>query len=253
MVDPHPTTVMPDDELSALRPALSAITVHESALGSQEDADVIVEAFRNFGFCIIRLGEASSSVALRVLELGPSLFDEADEDSRLLDEREPKRRKQEIPESPSDILEATEYSSLFRAGYIKLRQRAGWRMRRLGASLRHPKMPAQHSALEREAWRLFDTLETIGHQLVGSLAEGVGLDRRAVFQHVGDIPTEGIQEHCVSASPFDLFYYPNRLAVPNCTPHLDPGFVSLAPCALQPGLLVLDLSTTRCGDLIERK
>ena len=49
----------------------------------------------------------------------------------------------------------------------------------------------------------------------------------------------------VSSSPWDIFYYPNTLpeTIENCTPHFDPGFLSIAPVATVPGLLVQDASS----------
>lgn len=47
-------------------------------------------------------------------------------------------------------------------------------------------------------------------------------------------------------SPFDLFYYKNTEAsrhVVNCHRHVDPGFMTVVPCAATPGLELLDAAT----------
>jgi len=184
-----------------------------------------------------------------VFELAPPLFAGDDGDASRPHEPSRKRRKQEKPsnEIPHDedaVMEAAEYGQLFRAGYIKLQQRAGWRCRRLGAGLKHPAMPRKHRDLELETWRLFDILESLGNRLAELLVEGAGLSNSVIWDHARD-PREPLSREGVSASPFDIFYYPNTLSieVPNCVPHFDPGFLSLAPCSRQSGLLVLDPST----------
>jgi hypothetical protein len=51
-------------------------------------------------------------------------------------------------------------------------------------------------------------------------------------------------------SPYDLFYYHNdaKVNTPNCSDHVDPGFITLVPCAFVAGLEIFD---TKTGKWIE--
>jgi isopenicillin N synthase-like dioxygenase len=49
--------------------------------------------------------------------------------------------------------------------------------------------------------------------------------------------------HKLGSSPFDLFYYNNTTAalnVPNCSEHIDPGYLTVVPCAEVQGLSIMD-------------
>mgnify|MGYP003868063149 CR=1 FL=1 len=102
--------------------------------------------------------------------------------------------------------------------------------------------------------RVFDFLEDVADSCLRIVCLDLGLSYDAIKQYAGDAH---LHHQSYSASPFDMFHYfnhPPATAVssnsstgavataipPNCNIHVDPGFLTVVPCAPVAGLAVFD-------------
>jgi len=66
------------------------------------------------------------------------------------------------------------------------------------------------------------------------------LDAKQVIKEYGD--PQPLSPGTLASSPFDLFFYhnsPQAQRTINCHHHVDPGFLTVVPCATVPGLNIL--------------
>jgi hypothetical protein len=109
--------------------------------------------------------------------------------------------------------------------------------------------PLKHTEFNEIMLKSFDLLESIAETCFKTLVSCVGIDYKQLMKIAGEpetIPDNRnleltVKIYCkgLSASPFDLFYYHNQPSgedTANCNEHVDPGFVTVVPCAEVPGL-----------------
>lgn len=114
--------------------------------------------------------------------------------------------------------------------------------------------PANRPFFKEKNICLRDYLERIGTECVRHLLRDYCKNKGAILDGVVDHHSETnylIEEEKFYPSPYDLFYYPNNESVANianCTDHIDPGFITLIPCAPTPGLSIFN---TKDGNWVE--
>lgn len=128
-------------------------------------------------------------------------------------------------------------------GLKRLKQRAIFRIRRLGVGLDMPWPKCLD--LSTAAMPVLDLLESLTEQLVRKalMHAGINPEDQLFGRHCGEARRSNLGKHEIDSSPLDLFYYPNEPAlsnIPNCTPHYDPGFLAIAICSKDPGFRVWD-------------
>ena len=103
------------------------------------------EALREHGFCVLKLEEKHGKDALFMLENGHELFTTHREEAMGSHcEYRSLMSAGKIRKTPSKLLHSNIHIHIktLTTGYIELKQRSGWRFRRVGAGeATHPKMP----------------------------------------------------------------------------------------------------------------